>query len=398
MINILFVDDEPNILDGLKRMLRPMRREWEMRFALGGEEALNVLAEKEIDVVVSDMKMPGIDGARLLHEVKTNYPQIVRIILSGYSEKEMVIKSVGTAHQYLSKPCDAEVLKKVVSHTCQLRDLLTDEKLRRLVSKLNSIPSLPTLYNELMKELENDDPNMRKIGQIVTQDIGMTVKILQIVNSSFFGLRRTISDANQAINYLGLDLMSSLALGIGVFSQFEGKNQTSATLSKLWNQSIVVANLAKAIAKDQNPEIANDAFTAGLLHEIGKVVLAVNLPEEVEKVEELKTGENLSEPEAERRIFQTTHAEIGAYLLGLWGLPHRVVEAVAFHHNPTTYPTNVFTPLTALYIANVFYYHGNEDIFAEPEKYFDVEYLERTGVKDKIKIWHQEFINTINNT
>lgn len=396
MINILFVDDEPNILDGLKRMLRPMRREWEMCFALGGEEALNVLAEKEIDVVVSDMKMPGIDGARLLHEVKTNYPQIVRIILSGYSEKEMVIKSVGTAHQYLSKPCDAEVLKKVVSHTCQLRDLLTDEKLRRLVSNLNSIPSLPTLYKELMEELGNDNPNMRKIGETVKKDMGMTVKILQIVNSSFFGLRRTISDANQAIDYLGLDLMSSLALGIGVFSQFEGKNKVSASLSTLWDQSMIVANLAKAIAKDENPDIANDAFTAGLLHEIGKVVLTVNLPEKVEEVEALKIKENISESEAESRIFQTTHAEIGAYLLGLWGLPHRVVEAVAFHHNPSSFPTNVFTPLTALYIANIFYYHGNEDLFAKPEKYFDVEYLERTGVMEKVKIWHQEFIITTN--
>lgn len=392
MINILFVDDEPNILDGLKRMLRPMRREWEMVFALGGEAALDVLAARNIDVVVSDMKMPGIDGARLLQEIKTNYPQIVRIILSGYSEKDMIIKSVGTAHQYLSKPCDADTLKKVVSHTCELRDLLTDEKLRRIVSKLNSVPSLPTLYSELMKELENNDSNMRKIGQIVKKDIGMTVKILQIVNSSFFGLRRTVSNADEAINYLGLDIVSSLALGIGVFSQFEGKDRVSSTLSKIWEQSMTVANMAKAIAKDENSEIANDAFTAGLLHEIGKVVLAVNLPEQFEEVNELKIKESISELEAERRVFQTTHAEIGAYLLGLWGLPHYVVEAVAFHHNPTIFPTNAFTPLAALYVANVFYYHGNEDLFIEPEKYFDVEYLERIGIMEKVKIWHQEFV------
>ena len=217
------------------------------------------------------------------------------------------------------------------------------------------------------------------------------LSVSKIVNSSFFGLRRTVSDANEAINFLGLDLITSLSLGIGVFSQFEN-SRSSAILSNLWQQSINAANLAKSIAKAENPEIANDSFTAGLLHEIGKVVLAVNLPEKFEEANELRINEKISEAEAERQIFQTTHAEIGAYLLGLWGLPHRVVEAVAFHHNPSQIPASLFTPLSALYIAEVFYYYGDEDLFSEPEKYFDVEYLNRIGVMEKVKTWHQELV------
>ncbi|HLA96697.1 MAG TPA: response regulator, partial [Pyrinomonadaceae bacterium] len=192
MINILFVDDEPNILEGLQRMLRPLRHEWQMSFANSGAEALALFENEHIDVVVSDMKMPGMDGSELLYAIMQKYPHVIRIILSGYSEKEMVIKTVGTAHQYLSKPCDADILKATVMRVSALRDLLTDETLRRLVSQLPSIPSLPLLYTELIDELGKNEPSTRTVGEIVKKDIGMTVKILQIVNSAFFGLRRRL--------------------------------------------------------------------------------------------------------------------------------------------------------------------------------------------------------------
>lgn len=123
MLTILFVDDEPNILQGLQRLLRPMRREWEMCFAQGGAEALAILAEKKVDVLVSDMKMPGMDGAQLLEEVSNRYPHIVRIILSGYSEKEFLVRASGVAHGYLTKPCDTEILKATVSNLETLYDV-----------------------------------------------------------------------------------------------------------------------------------------------------------------------------------------------------------------------------------------------------------------------------------
>ena len=133
MINILFVDDESNILQGLQRMLRPMRHDWQMYFAESGADALALLAENPIDVVISDMRMPRMDGAQLLHDIRDRYPQIVRIILSGYSEKEMIVRSVHSAHQYLMKPCDPEILRETISRACALRDLLADENLRRFV-------------------------------------------------------------------------------------------------------------------------------------------------------------------------------------------------------------------------------------------------------------------------
>jgi putative nucleotidyltransferase with HDIG domain len=390
MINILFVDDEPNILDGLQRMLRVMRHEWQMSFANSGTEALNMLVEKKIDVIVSDMKMPGMDGAQLLQEVRNQYPQTVRIILSGYSEKDMIMKSVGTAHQYLAKPCDSEILKETVSRACALRDLLTDENLRQLVSKMRSVPSLPTLYSKLVEELNADEPNMQKIGEIVKEDIGMTVKVLQIVNSAFFGLRRSVSDANEAIRFLGLETVASLTLGIGVFSQFENEKRANTILS-IWEHSMAVGKTAKMIAQKENSEIANDTFTAGLLHDIGEVVLAVNLPDQFEQAESMVESENIARSFAEKQFFGTTHSEVGAFLLGLWGLPRNVVEAVAFHHSPSDFQNGKFTPLTAVHIANVFHRYSEKIIFSQPENVFDVQYLEKLGLMGKIPAWYENY-------
>ena len=388
MINILFVDDEPNILGGLERMLRTMRHEWEMSFAGSGPEALKVLDEKTIDVIISDMKMPGMDGAELFQIVSQRHPHVVRIILSGYSERETNMKSVGTAHQYLSKPCESDVLKATINRVCSLRDLLTDETLQSLVSQLPTVPSLPLLYMELVEELGREDSSARKVGEIVKQDIGMTVKILQIVNSAFFGLRRRISDSREAVELLGLDTIGSLTLGLGVISQFES-HTSGIFFADLWTHSIAVGVMANKIAAAENRERANDAFTAGLLHDIGKVVLAVNLPEKFNAVRDLMTQENVSITDAEKHIFGATHAEVGAYLLGLWGLPTQVVQAVAFHHVPSDLHDGDFTALTAIHVANSIQDYLDLDDANKLEPQFDMQYLEGIGLLGKVPEWQE---------
>ncbi|MFM9904706.1 MAG: HDOD domain-containing protein [Pyrinomonadaceae bacterium] len=389
MINILFVDDEPSILEGLQRMLRGLRDEWQMVFAGSGDEALTILQEKSIDVIISDMKMPGMDGAELLQIVSEKHPHIVRVILSGFSEKEVNMRSVGTAHQYLSKPCDPELLKSTVARVCALRDLLTDQTLRRLVSQLPTIPSLPTLYSELIDELGKDGASTRKVSDIIRKDIGMTVKVLQIVNSAFFGLRRHISDSRSAVEFLGLDTISSLTLGLGVISQFEFQ-ESGVFFASLWAHSMAVGVAANKIALAENPDLGNDAFSAGLLHDIGRVVLAVNLPEKFNGVETLLKTEGLSLVEAEKRIFGATHADVGAYLLGLWGLPSQVVQAVAFHHSPRSAPPDRFTALTAVHAANAIYPALSATTTAVSKPDLDLEYLASLGLLERIPFWHEQ--------
>ena len=402
MLNILFVDDEPNILDGLQRMLRSMRREWQMLFADSGIQALKILEYNHVDVIVSDMKMPGMDGSQLLKEVENRFPQIVRIILSGYSEKALILTSVGTAHQYLSKPCDSEILKYVVKRACSLRSLLQDDNLRRIVSKMQSVPSIPTLYLELLEQLKLDEPDIGKIALIVKKDPGMTVKVLQLVNSAFFGLRRNISDANEAIQFLGLETISALALGVGIFSQFESKINPEL-LGQLWQDSVAVSNLARQIAIDENPVMANDAFTVGLVHNIGKIILAVNMPQEF-VTQQLSNDETLtiqklqnkiqSNPRFEEEVFETSYSQVGAYLLGLWGLPVQIVEGVAFHQSPSKSGDSSFSPLTAVYLANYFYHFSQSDISERTELELDRKYIEKLGLVDKIPVWYEKFVGS----
>lgn len=392
MRRIIFVDDEPKVLEGLKRMLRSMRHGWEMAFVESGAEALAALDAKPYDVVVSDMRMPGMDGAQLLTEVMNRHPQTVRIILSGYADQELVMRSVGAAHQFLSKPCDAETLKNAVGHACSLRDLLSNASLQRIVSQMESLPSLPSLYTELIQELQSPDASIKKVGEIISLDLGMTAKILQMVNSAFFGLRRNISSPTEAAMFLGIDTIMSLVLAIHVFSQFNASKLRGFTPQALWSHSMATGLFAKRIAKAEKlgNKVAEDAFTAGLLHDSGKVVLAANLPEWYEQALTLTKTEEISLVEAEQDIFGTTHAEIGAYLLGLWGLPESIIEAVAFHHCPSQCLTQSFSPLTLVHVANALQHEPEAGKQKEVVSQLDTEYLAQLHLADRLDTW-QEF-------
>ena len=389
MINVLFVDDEPNILSALQRMLRGQRLEWNMLFAGSGQEALEILAINDVDVIVTDMKMPCMDGAELLERVSERYPHVVRVILSGYSEKEGSMRSVGNAHQYLSKPCDPEVLISTIESICAQRELLTDETLRRLVSQLPSVPSLPGIYVELVDELGKPDCSTRKIAEIIRRDIGMTVKILQIVNSAFFGLSRPVSDARTAVEFLGLDTISGLTLGVGVISQFEDR-ASKEMFGELWAHSMSVGVAASNIAAIEKSSCGSDAFTAGLLHDVGRIILAVNLPDEFKRACDLSAMEHIDMIDAETQIFGATHADVGAYLLGLWGLPNEVVRAVAFHHNPVALLGEKFTALTAVHAANgILRSAGFEDDVDDTK--LNLDYLDQVGYTERLPIWREVF-------
>ncbi|MFW6147706.1 MAG: HDOD domain-containing protein [Thermodesulfobacteriota bacterium] len=387
---ILFVDDEPKILQGLRRMLRSMRHEWEMEFAESGPDALNMLDREAFDVVVSDMRMPGMDGSDLLTQIQRRFPSIVRIVLSGHSDQESILKSVRPAHQYLSKPCEPELLISTVKRSCALRDLLRQESLRRIVSQTESLPCLPSLYTELMEELRLSDGSIERVGEIIEKDIGMTAKLAQLVNSSFFGLPRHISNPSQAVILLGFDTVKSLVLTVGLFSQFDPSALSVLHVESIYNHSMKTGAIARQIAKSEHiaDELIDNAFMAGLLHDIGKLVLAARLPEAYREVFELIRQGGISFPEAETEILGASHADVGAYLLGLWGLPEAVVGAVAFHHNPRNCPIATFNPLTAVYAANILESHNHASADIEDlKKEFDSEYIKRLGLNERIPAW-----------
>ena len=387
---ILFVDDEPNVLRGLSRMLRPLRSEWDMNFVGSGSDALAALEKEPFDVVVTDMRMPGMDGAQLLTEVAQKHPQMVRIVLSGHMDKEMIYRSVGQAHQYLAKPCDAEMLKSTVARACTIRDSLADKFLAELVSGMSSLPSLPTLYVELVEYLQSPEASIQAVGKIIARDVGMTAKILQLVNSAFFGLSRQVGSPVQAVSLLGLDTIKALVLSVQAFCQFDEAVLPGFDQENLWRHSMIVGTLSKRIAEmeDKTQSLPDDALMAGLLHDAGKLVLASQVPDMYEEVLELVQQEGMSFAEAEREMFGATHAEVGAYLLGIWGLQDAIVEALAFHHCPAKCPVRSFAPLSAVHVAD---FLDNEAGLenARVNAQLDTTYLEELGLSDRIPAWRE---------
>jgi HD-like signal output (HDOD) protein/CheY-like chemotaxis protein len=382
---ILFVDDEPMVLDGLRRVLRPMGAEWDMAFVESGAKALELMDRLPFEVVIADMRMPGMNGAQLLAEVWKRFPKTVRLILSGHADPDLILECVGTAHQYLSKPCQAKDLKAAISRASDLEQSLRDETLRHMVSRLDRVPSIPSLYAEIVEKLQDPEVGADEIGEIVLRDLAMTAKILKLVNSAFFGLGREISNPADAVTYLGLDTIKALVLSIHAFSQFDTTKLGGFSIDALWAHSQGTAGLAKQISRleDAGPKVMDEAFVSGLLHDIGKLVLASNFPAEYDGVLGAAAGRTAALLEAEQQTFGANHAEIGGYLLGLWGLPVPVVEAIALHHNPSKSPNLAFGPLTAVHVADGLVSSQLQAIAEE----VDLDYLRALGLQGRLDIW-----------
>ena len=353
-MRVLFVDDEPQVLRGLRRMLDASDETWLASFADSGEDALELMRAKPFDAIVTDIRMSDMTGAELLQRVSDEFPAVIRIVLSGQAKRETVFRVVRPMHQYLAKPCNAETLRRTLLRAKALRDVLDSPDLHRLVSKISTIPSVPTLYLKLVKSLQSDDVSIQAVGDIISQDAGMTAKMLKVVNSAVFGLPRAVSSPEQAVSLLGLEAIKALTLSVGVFEQFE-TSSSSFSIDRMFKHCIGVAQTASAISKSipSGVEFASDAFTAGVLHDVGKLVLVSNSPDDFESALQLAAAEEIPAWQAEQKVFGATHAAIGAHLFGLWGLPQTIVETVALHHTPLAAEEESFSALSAVYLANL---------------------------------------------
>lgn len=390
MKRLLFIDDEENVLYGLQRMLRPMRQEWEMQFVTSGVEALHLLARTPYDVVVSDMRMPGMDGPKLLKEVQGRYPYIVRFVLSGQSDRLMIAEARGATHQYLGKPCRPDTLKARISRVCDLQGLLASEELRHLVAGLSAVPTLPRLHRQLVRELDASSPSMRTISAIISKDLGMTAKVLQIANSTFGDRSDGVATAEGAAGMLGLEtIMSIIRSGDGGPAvSFDGSARFDA--ERHWETSLKTSELAQAIAQAQqaSPYLVDQAATAGLLHDLGTLILASHASERYAAVVQLARESAMPIWKAEQQVFGTTHGEVGAYLLGLWGIAEPIVDAVAYHHSPAQHAGQAFSPLTAVHVADQLQKELNtmEPVTVHHEQ-LDWTYLERLGLIERLEVW-----------
>jgi HD-like signal output (HDOD) protein len=388
MRRVLFVDDEPRFLEGLRRLLRSQRDEWEIACAPSGESALALMEASPFDVIVSDMRMPGMDGAALLARVREAYPQVVRIILSGQTELSTALRVVPVAHQFLAKPCDAEMLRVAIERACHLKALLHDDAIRRTVGALSELPSLPRTYHALTLALADPNTSIQKVASIVEFDVGISAKILQLVNSAFFGIARSITNIQSAVGYLGVSTLRSLVLSVEVFRVFAPKGPIQGfSLEDLQSHARLTSYLAARLPVPSH--LVDIAMVAGILHDVGKLIMAWKLPDRFKKLRAEAEQEQCPLYKVEEREFGFSHAEIGAYLLGLWGLPYAVVEAVALHHAPSRVPHRNFDAASAVYFANLLAEEMNTSSPSlwEDGPHCNQEYLTSLGVHKDIPHW-----------
>ncbi|HYU15649.1 MAG TPA: HDOD domain-containing protein [Candidatus Acidoferrum sp.] len=389
MKRILFVDDEPAVLEGLRNLLRKQRRQWDMAFALGGKAALEELEKEPFDVVVSDMRMPGMDGAELLRQVKDRYPGVARVVLSGHADQDLVGRALPVAQQYLSKPCDGEVMRGVIERVCELQALVAGTAVRDIVGRLDKLPSIPKTYWLLTRAIEDPETCTEDIARIVQTDPAMCAKVLQLVNSAYFGMSRPLSSILHAIGYLGLDLLKGLALTLNVFAATEGRAMAGVSFEKIQQGSILTARLAKQFVL-ADPKEADVAFTGGMVHDIGIIILALTMPEKFGEVMKMTAESKRPVHEIEREHIGATHAEVGGYLLGLWGLPLPIVEAAVYHHSlPQTPRTRMDAPL-AVHVADALADQALAAAAGEPyEERIDMAALEAAGVRANLPQWRE---------
>jgi HD-like signal output (HDOD) protein/ActR/RegA family two-component response regulator len=358
---ILFVDDDPNVLTGLRNVLRSKRREWEMVFAIGPEEALANLAKGSFDVVVSDMRMPRMDGATLLAKVKELQPWAVRMILSGQTELESTMKSVFVAHVFLSKPCDPALLQSVVDRACRLNAILRSDDLRAAAGKVQMLPAAPKTYVALNGAMMVPTCSVATLVQIIERDVGLCAKLLQLVNSAFFGLTKRISSLSDTVTYLGITTIRNLALALETFSSAaESSGLSEAKLAALQAHSLLTGQIAQQIAAAATNKVEG-AFLAGVLHEVGWLV-------HVKSSSRCDPGSP-----CERAL-------LGAYLLGLWGLPHAIMEAVAYHEEPQLIAHSAFELVDIVYVAD----HLAREVrgVGDDDRKLDLGYLAGLGIDE----------------
>ncbi|MEA3207375.1 MAG: hypothetical protein QOE70_432 [Chthoniobacter sp.] len=381
---ILFVDDEPLVLQGLERLLRSMRDQWEMEFVESGAQALERFRRVTFDVVVSDMMMPGMNGVQLLQQVRSASPQTIRLALSGHSDQQLAIQCVGVAHQFLSKPCPAESLRSTLARVTGLGFAERSEKLLSL-GRLERLPSPPAIHSQLVALLDDPGSSLEKIGALMEGDVALTAHLLKSVNSSFFGLGRRVNKLADAVSFLGLETLKALVMTAGLFEQGSLDAAGGYCAAAAAERGQMVGAAARVIAETESAsrELAHECFLAGLLHDVGKLILACNLPGPFAL---LATADREGRPADETEIFGTTHAEIGSYLLGLWGLPPALVEAIRWHHAPAESAAREFSALTAVHVADHLVPRSPLD-HRPSREVLDGAYLAALGLEDRLPVW-----------
>jgi len=378
-IKVLFVDHQQDNAELKELISSDSSHSRKIDLVSSGGEALKYLEKGKYDVIVSEMAMPEMDGAQLMKRVRTLYPGIVRFIYSGSTDREQVLQTVGYVHRYVARPCSPDRFWKIVDNSLGLRSMIFNEEMHTKIASVGALPSPPELYNELIKELQSEDTSLRHVADLIKKDIGITAKLLQMINSAFFGLPTHIESTFHAVKLLGLDTVKSLVLTAGVFNQFQDNDIPGITIDSIYNRSLAVGTSARHIANVLSlpTRQLEDSLMAGMLHDVGKLVMLTNFPKELGEAVQMEKSKRIPLNAAINEVLGVSDAAIGAHLLSLWGLPDSILEAVALRYLPRQTPAPIINVLTSVHLAYALDCDHYRKIKDENESAIDREYLEK---------------------
>jgi HD-like signal output (HDOD) protein/CheY-like chemotaxis protein len=375
---VLFVDDEPHLLAGLRRMLRSERDRWDIRFASSGSEALKMIEQSPVDAIVSDMRMPGMSGAELLAAVQRSYPSTARIILSGQSDRESVLAAVRSAQQFLAKPCDVATLTHAVDRALEVRRMLAAPALQELIGGVASLLTLPTVYHELVAAMDSPDVDLAVVAKILASDVATSAAVLKLVNSGFFGLPREVSSVDSAVSLLGLENIQALVLTGSVF-RMDDELAKVVDVDELRRVALCRVAIGRTIATNEAWPLheRNLVGLSCMLRDVGALILAEGMPRAAGELATATAAEAVpTDParraELEAAAYGCTVPEASAYLLGLWGFAPIVVHTIASQPLADDGP-GAARAEHVLNFAHLRALAPSEPVPADPDGYFNVE-------------------------
>ncbi|ACS80920.1 response regulator [Maridesulfovibrio salexigens] len=388
--NILFIDNDKDQLRKLDKQLSALKKRWQVDYASNKDETMAQLRTRPYDIIAMELHVDGFEGEELLDEIKYRQPGSIRFIISESVDSENYIRFVKYAHQFITKPYLQSELIGKIKKSLRLKHVFLNERASKGIASIEELPSMPELFLKLERELNKEDVIISNIGKMIAEDMSMTAGLLKLVNSPFFGLYSKVTKPEQAVTLLGLDNLKGLVLGIHLFNSTKGA-KIDFSIEELGKHCQYTALMARAIIKAEggSNEQAEHTFLAGFLHDIGKLVLATSYPDEYRTILSIVRETNTPVPEAEKDILGFTHAEVGAYLLAIWGFDEDVVEAIYCHHSPQRLGSVDLSPAVAIHVANSF----DHELRVKNSEYaphlLSADWLEQNEFGSKLPEWLQ---------
>ncbi len=383
---VLFIGSDPHWFQQAEHDVYCLQPNWLCQRAADSAEARVMVASTAFDALVLDSRVS--DKADLLGRLGDSAGRMICLVCCNLLDRSAVAQWNRPGIMPVSEASDAATMVANLIRADRLRSWMADPTIKSLIPRIHKLPAAPKLHTQVTEELQSPNGSMLVVARVISQDPVMSAKILQVANSAFFGQPSEIVDTAEAAMVLGAERIRALILLAGVFSQYDGTKCPGFLPEPIWNHSVQVAMYARAIAfaETKDARMAEAAFTAGLLHDIGKLILAANLPEMYATALRLRASRKISDREAELGVFGISHAELGACLLASWGLPLPILEAIAWHHEPEKSPNRGYSLLAAVHVANAFAQEGG------PEKGRDVikvGFLLKTGLGDCRNRWRE---------